>query len=58
VALRFQQLGREHHVTILLSFALLHTNYHPLAIDIVGPVLAPVREFTRMAAEAMHQPPI
>src|SRR3954466_14428594 len=31
---RFQQLRREHHVTILLSFALLDLDDHSLTIDV------------------------
>jgi hypothetical protein len=34
VAQRLQQLGREHDVSILLPLALIHTDYHPLAVDI------------------------
>src|SRR2546425_2376136 len=34
VAQRLQQLGREHHVSILLSLALIDTDNHPLAVDI------------------------
>src|SRR5215208_1300019 len=33
---RFQQSGRQHHVTILLAFALFHTDHHALTVDIGG----------------------
>src|ERR1700729_2842556 len=29
-----QQLGRQHHITILLSFTLFDTDDHPLTIDV------------------------
>src|SRR3989441_12749794 len=34
VAQRLQQLGREYHVSILLSLALIDTDNHLLAVDI------------------------
>src|SRR5882724_1131886 len=33
---RFQQSGRQHHVTILLAFALFDTDDHALTVDIGG----------------------
>ena len=32
---RCQQLGREHHITILLPFALTHANDHALTVDVM-----------------------
>jgi hypothetical protein len=31
---RVQQLGREHHVAILPSLSLIHTDHHPLTVDV------------------------
>src|SRR2546422_264443 len=36
MAQRLQQLGREHHVSILLSLPLLDADHHALAVDIGG----------------------
>src|SRR5262245_59136312 len=33
-AQQFEQAGREHHIAILMAFALLHTDDHPLAVDV------------------------
>ena len=36
VAQDLQQLGRQHHVAVLLAFALLDADDHPLAVDVGG----------------------
>src|SRR5262249_17254698 len=35
LAERCQPLGREHHITILLPFALTHANDHALTVDVM-----------------------